>query len=83
MQQKMRRNSGTSREEILKCFLFEFIDVEDVEQVLSTRKIFSTRRKIESLGIWAMEIIIYIEKSASLLVILQDISQRKRRKQKI
>ena len=72
-----------SREEILKCFLFEFIDVEDVEQVLSTRKnILNKKVKIESLGIWAMEIIIYIEKSASLLVILQDISQEEEAKAK-
>src|SRR5699024_5026969 len=27
-----------SKEEILKCFLYEFIDVKDVEEVLKTRK---------------------------------------------
>ncbi len=72
-----------SKEEILKCFLYEFIDVEDVEQVLKTREnIINKKVRIESLGLWALEIIIYIEKSSSLLVMFQDISQEELAKTK-
>ena len=72
-----------SKEEILKCFLYEFIDVKDVEEVLKTRKnIVNKKVKIESLGLWALEIIIYIESSSSLLVMFQDISQEELAKAK-
>ena len=65
-----------SREEILKSYLYEYIDVQDVEKVLNTRRnIINKKVKMESLGIWALEIIIYVEKSASLLVMFQDVSK--------
>ena len=57
--------------------------MEDVEQVLKTREnIINKKVRIESLGLWALEIIIYIEKSSSLLVMFQDISQEELAKTK-
>ncbi|MDO4313539.1 MAG: [Fe-Fe] hydrogenase large subunit C-terminal domain-containing protein [Eubacteriales bacterium] len=73
---------GVSREEALERYIFEFIEVEDIEEVLSTREpILRKKIQMETLDMVAKESIIYIDSLDSVLVLYQDISKEEKAKE--
>ena len=70
---------GISREEALERYIFEFIEVEDIEQVLEDKKsILRKRIQLETLDVIAKETIVYIESVDSALVVYQDVSKEEK-----
>lgn len=73
---------GVSREEALERYIFEFIEVEDIEEVLSTKEpIMSKKIQMETLDMVAKETIIYIDSLDCVLVLYWDISKEERAKE--
>ena len=73
---------GVSREEALERYIFEFIEVEDIEEVFRTREpIMRKKINLETLDMVAKETIIYIDHLDSALVLYQDISREEKEKE--
>ncbi len=71
-----------SREEALERYIFEFIEVEDIEEVLKTHMPIKLKKiELPTLGMVANEIIMYIESMDGVLVIYQDITQMEKEKE--
>ena len=74
---------GVSRKEALESYIFEYIETQDIEEVLET-KIPIMHKKVElpQIHLVAEETIVYIEDLDSVLVIYQDISKEELAKEK-
>ena len=76
---RMLDKLGISREEALERYIYEFIEVEDIEQVLEDKKsILRKRIQLETLDVIAKETIVYIESVDSALVVYQDVSKEEK-----
>lgn len=74
---------GISREEALERYIFEFIETEDIEEVLRTKEaIVHKKTDIPQIELKAEETIVYIDDLESVLVIYQDISKEEMAKEK-
>ena len=75
----MLNKLGISREEALERYIFEFIEVEDIEKVLADKEsILRKRIQLDTLDIVAKETIVYIDSVDSALVIYQDVSKEEK-----
>ncbi|MCI9076889.1 MAG: 4Fe-4S binding protein [Dorea sp.] len=73
---------GVSREEALERYIFEFIEVEDIEEVLAYKKpILNKKMNLETLDMVVKETIIYIDSKESVLVLYWDISNEEKAKE--
>ncbi len=73
---------GVSREEALERYIFEFIEVEDIEEVLSSGKpVMNKKMNLETLDMVVKETIIYIDSKESVLVLYWDISNEEKAKE--
>lgn len=73
---------GVSREEALERYIFEFIEVEDIEEVLSTKEpIMSRKIQLETLDMVAKETILYMDSQECVLVLYRDISKEEKVKE--
>ncbi len=74
---------GVSRKEALESYIFEYIETQDIEEVLETRQsILHKKVELPQIHLVAEETIVYIEESDSVLVIYQDISKEELAKEK-
>lgn len=74
---------GVSREEALERYIFEFIETEDIEQVLRTKQsIMNKKIDLPQIYLKAEEKIVYISNLTSVLVIYQDITKEEQAKEK-
>ncbi len=74
---------GVSRQEALESYIFEYIETQDIEEVLETKKsILHKKVELPQIHLVAEETIVYIEDSDSVLVIYQDISKEELAKEK-
>ena len=72
-----------SREEALERYLFEFMDVTDIEEIFDVKKSITNKKvSIETLRMTALEILVYIEEQDAVLVIYQDITKEEEAKLK-
>ncbi|MDO4272284.1 MAG: [Fe-Fe] hydrogenase large subunit C-terminal domain-containing protein [Eubacteriales bacterium] len=73
---------GISREEALERYIFEFLDEDDIAEVLRTRRpIHHKKTDLKPLGIIAVETIVFIEAMESVLVIYQDVTKEEQAKE--
>ena len=74
---------GVNRKEALESYIFEYIETQDIEDVLETKKAI-INRKIDhpQIHLKAEESIVYIEDLDSVLIIYQDISKQELAKEK-
>lgn len=73
---------GVSRDEALERYIFEFIEVEDIEEVLASKEPIMNRKiNLETLDMVAKETIIYIESKESVLVLYWDVSKEEKAKE--
>lgn len=71
-----------SREEALERYIFEFIETDDIVQVLDTKKkIIHKKLRLEPVGMMVVESIIYIEHLDSVLVTYQDVTKEEKAKE--
>ena len=74
---------GVSHEEALERYIFEFIETEDIEQVLRTKQsIMNKKIDLPQIHLKAEEKIVYISNLTSVLVIYQDITKEEQAKEK-
>lgn len=74
---------GVSRKEALESYIFEYIETEDIEEVLETKRpIMHKKVELPQIHLVAEETIVYIEDLDSVLVIYQDISKEELAKEK-
>lgn len=74
---------GVSREKALERYIFEFIETEDIEQVLRTKQsIMNKKIDLPQIHLKAEEKIVYISNLTSVLVIYQDITKEEQAKEK-
>ena len=79
---KAQEMLGVSREEALERYIFEFVDVTDIEEVLRTgQNILRRKNNLESVNLVVVETIVYIEAQESVLVTYQDISKEEKAKE--
>jgi uncharacterized Fe-S cluster-containing protein len=70
------------REEALRSYIFEFIEVEDIEETFRSRKSLLHKKVVLNQGkMIAEEKVVYIEETDSVLLILQDITKEEERKE--
>lgn len=73
---------GVGKEEALERYLFEFIEIEDIEEVFRTKKsLYNKKVKMEQGRLTMQETIVYIEDIDSVLVKFQDITREEKRKE--
>ena len=74
---------GVNRKEALESYIFEYIETQDIEDVLETKKAI-INRKIDhpQIHLKAEESIVYIEDLDAVLIIYQDISKQELAKEK-
>ena len=74
---------GVSRSEALETYIFEYIETQDIEEVLRTKKSI-LHKKVEhpQINLVAEETIVYVEELDAVLVIYQDISKEEKAKEK-
>ncbi len=74
---------GVNRKEALESYIFEYIETQDIEEVLDTKKAI-INRKIDhpQIHLKAEQSIVYIEDLDAVLVIYQDISKQELAKEK-
>lgn len=78
-----QRSLGVSREEALERYIFEFIETQDIEEVLETKKeIIHKKLDIPQMNLKAEETIVYIDNLEAVLVIYQDIEKEEKAKEK-
>lgn len=74
---------GVSREEALERYIFEFIETEDIENVLQTKQsIMNKKVDLPQIHLKAEEKIVYIPNLTSVLVIYQDITKEEQAREK-
>ena len=74
---------GVSREDALKSFIFEYIETQDIEQVLATKEpIIDKKVNLPQIDLIAEEKIVYIDEMDSVLVIYEDVRKREMAKEK-
>ena len=74
---------GVNRKEALESYIFEYIETQDIEEVLDTKQPI-INRKIDhpQIHLKAEQSIVYIENIDSVLIIYQDISKQELAKEK-
>ncbi|MGE9881602.1 [Fe-Fe] hydrogenase large subunit C-terminal domain-containing protein [Blautia obeum] len=78
---KAQEMLGVSREEALERYIFEFVDAQDIEEVLRTKQqIIRKKINLESVQLMVVETIIYINSLESVLVTYQDITREEKAK---
>ena len=78
-----QKKLGVSRKEALESYIFEYIETQDIEEVLATKKpIMHKKIELPQIHLVAEETIVYIEELESVLVIYQDISKEELAKEK-
>ena len=78
-----QKKLGVSRKEALESYIFEYIETQDIEEVLATKKpIMHKKIELPQIHLVAEETIVYIEDLDSVLVIYQDISKEELAKEK-
>ena len=74
---------GVTRQEALESYIFEFIETQDIEQVLDTKEpILHKKVDLPQIKLVAEEKIVYIDELDSVLVIYQDIGKEELAKEK-
>ena len=70
---------GAGHDEAVKRYIFEFIETEDIENVLLTREpILHKKVKLEKGTITAEETIVYIEELDAVLVMFRDVTREEK-----
>lgn len=78
-----QKKLGVSRKEALESYIFEYIETQDIEEVLATKKpIMHKKIELPQIHLVAEETIVYIEELESVLVIYQDIFKEELAKEK-
>lgn len=73
---------GVGREEAVQRYIFEFIEADDIEETLRTKKpVIHKKIQLEHGKITAEETIVYIENLDSVLVTFQDITREEKIKE--
>lgn len=76
---KAQRRLKSSREEALERYFFEYLDDTDVSQVLKTKEsIIHKKVRLDPIDMIVIEIIVYIEKLESVLIIYQDVTKEEK-----
>ncbi|MBA4698618.1 MAG: PAS domain-containing protein [Ruminococcus sp.] len=79
---KAQRLLGVSKEEALQRFIFEFMEAEDIEETLHTKKpVIHKKVEFRHENMIAEETIVYIENLDSVLVTFQDVTKEERAKE--
>jgi uncharacterized Fe-S cluster-containing protein len=74
---------GVTRQEALESYIFEYIETQDIEQVLDTKEpILNKKVDLPQIKLIADEKIVYIDELDSVLVIYQDIRKEELAKEK-
>ncbi|MBQ8803340.1 MAG: 4Fe-4S binding protein [Tyzzerella sp.] len=74
---------GVSRAEALESYIFEYIETQDIEEVLETKQpIMHKKVDMPQIKLKAEETIVYIEELESVLVLYQDIRKEEQAKEK-
>lgn len=74
---------GVSRKEALETYIFEYIETQDIEEVLRTKKpIMHKKVELPQIKLVAEETIVYVGELDAVLVIYQDISKEELAKEK-
>ena len=74
---------GVSRAEALESYIFEYIETQDIEEVLASKKpIMHKKVDLPQIKLKAEETIVYIEDLESVLIIYQDIRKEEQAKEK-
>lgn len=74
---------GVNRKEALESYIFEYIETQDIEEVLATKQpIMHKKIELPQIHLVAEETIVYVEELESVLVIYQDISKQESAKEK-
>lgn len=78
-----QKKLGVGREEALERYIFEFIETQDIEEVLRTKQpVMHKKMDMPQIHLKAEETIVYIEDLDSVLVIFQDITKEEQAKEK-
>lgn len=73
---------GVGREEAVQRYIFEFIEADDIQSVLETRKpILHKKIRLENGRMIAEETIVYIQKQNAVLVTYQDVTKEENMKE--
>ena len=81
--EKAQKALGVNREEALESYIFEYIETQDIEEVLQTKQpIMNKKVDMPQIHMVAEESIIYIDKLDSVLVVYQDIRKEEQEKEK-
>lgn len=73
---------GVGREEALDRYLFEFVEAEDVEEVVLTKEDIKLKKvSLDGGKIIAEETIVYVHDTDNVFVMFRDISTREKRKE--
>ena len=76
---KAQKMLGVSREEALERYIFEFIEPEDIVQVLDTKEqIIRKKVSLDASEMMVVESIIYIDHLESVLVTYQDVTKEEK-----
>lgn len=79
---KAQKRLKSSREEALERYFFEYLDDTDVSHVLKTKEsIIHKKVRLDPIDMIAYEIVVYIEKLESVLIIYQDVTKEERAKE--
>lgn len=74
---------GVSRKEALGTYIFEYIETQDIEDVLRSKEpIMHKKVELPQIKLVAEETIVYVEELDAVLVIYQDISKEEQEKEK-
>ena len=74
---------GVNRAEALESYIFEYIETQDIEEVLETKQpIMHKKVEFPQIKLVAEETIVYIEEMDSVLVLYQDVSKEEQAKEK-
>jgi len=74
---------GIHRRDALNMYLFDVMDTEDVEQVMSTHQsIHRKKYELEAYGMISLMSIVYTSNQDSVLIILQDITEEEKELEK-
>ena len=70
---------GVGREEAVQRYIFEFIETEDIEEVLDTKKpVMHKKIKIDNDRLTVEETIVYIDNLDAALVTYQDVTREEK-----
>lgn len=79
---RAQRLLGVGREEAVQRFIFEFIETEDIEETLRTKKpVIHKKIQLKTENMIVEETIVYIEDLESVLVTFQDVTEEERMKE--